>query len=366
MCKANAWGKLTGVRPTKLYMDYVNRYGAADASELFMRDYAVSQAKTKQLAEIAQQEKQIIAEVGENSAAVYVNIPFCPSRCLYCSFVTCIKQTPKIMDDYVAAVMREIERRQFPAAKIASVYIGGGTPISIGAARLSAIISALKQRYEIAPDVEFTVEAGRPDCIDGEILDMLQSHGVTRICINPQTLNDSTLELIGRKHSAEDFFAAYAMSRGRFRINCDIIVGLPNESMDDFTATLDGVLSCEPQGITVHTLCVKRGSRLNEYIGDYDLSTGNTREMTDYAYRKLSTSGYPPYYLYRQKKTLGNLENIGYSKPSHHCLYNIISIAESHSIYAYGAGAVTKIVADNITREWNNKEPMAYIREQLT
>ena len=358
------YGCLTGIRPTKLYAEIESSpemYGKS-AREVFEEDYDVSPRKIELIERIVEVQKPL-RNKSERDMDAFVFIPFCPTRCAYCSFVSLpLDKQKKLVAPYVDCLLRELKQTnaliKSKNVNIRSVYIGGGTPTSIGVDNLDKILSHCPS----AP--EFTVEAGRPDTIDREMVDMLLSHGVNRISVNPQTFNDATLELIGRKHRARDIYNAYALVKGKMDVNMDLIAMLPNETFEDFKRSVDMSCALAPENITVHTLYMKKGSRLkNEGFEDagFDLAS----RMVDYAYDKLSAAGYRPYYMYRQKYTSGNLENVGYSKPGHECVYNIDIMEEDTSIIASGANAISKKwEADKnlITRCANYKEPLEYIK----
>lgn len=358
------YGCLTGIRPTKLYAEIESSpklYGKS-ARRVFVEDYDVSESKVKLVERIVEVQKPL-RNKSRSDMDAFVFIPFCPTRCAYCSFVSLpLDKQKKLVAPYVDCLVRELEQtNELISAKkinVRSAYIGGGTPTSIGAQNLDRILSCCP------PAPEFTVEAGRPDTIDRETVEMLLSHGVNRISVNPQTFNDATLELIGRKHRARDIFNAYALVKGKMDVNMDLIAMLPGESFEDFKRSVDIACALAPENITVHTLYLKKGSRLkNEGFegAGFELAA----QMVDYAYAKLSAAGYRPYYMYRQKYTSGNLENVGYSLPGHECLYNIDIMEEDTSILACGANAIAKKwEADKnlITRCANYKEPLEYIK----
>ncbi len=358
------YGCLTGIRPTKLYVEVDSSpeiYGKS-ARRVFKEDYDVSEGKVQLIERIVDVQKPL-RNKDEKDMDMFIFIPFCPSRCAYCSFVSlAIDKQRKLVRPYIDCLIREIEQtKEFIAQndiKLRAVYVGGGTPTSIGVDGLDEVLSHLPA----AP--EFTVEAGRPDTIDKDMVDMLLRHGVTRISVNPQTFNDATLELIGRKHRARDIYNAYALVKGKMDVNMDLIATLPGESFEDFKNSVDICRALSPENITVHTLYMKKGSELknSKYVG---ANFQEASKMVDYAYSKLLEAGYAPYYMYRQKYTSGNLENVGYAKPGKECVYNIDIMEEDTSILACGANAISKKWEKDknlITRCANYKEPLEYVK----
>ena len=296
---------------------------------------------------------------------VFVFIPFCPTRCTYCSFVSVpIDKQKKLIEPYVECLLKEIEFIKEVVEKknlkIRTVYVGGGTPTSIPMELLDKILGSL----EWFKPFEFTVEAGRPDTINFDILTMLKSHGVSRISINPQTFNDKTLALIGRKHTTALVEEVYGLAKDMFSVNMDLIACLPGETLDDFKHSVDKAISLDPDNITVHTLYLKKGSALK--VGGYQSSDNDASEkMVDYGCSELMKAGYEPYYMYRQKYTSANLENVGYAKPNTLCVYNVDIMEEDTSILAMGAAAISKKWSKDlnlIERNANYKEPLEYVK----
>ncbi|MCI8733192.1 MAG: coproporphyrinogen dehydrogenase HemZ [Clostridia bacterium] len=359
------YGCLTGIRPTKLYSEIQNdreNYGKS-AREVFLNDYGVSAEKVDLVERIVEIQRPL-RNKSDKERDVFVFIPFCPTRCAYCSFVSLpLDRQRKLVEPYVECLIRELEQTRALIRrkrwKIRAVYVGGGTPTSIGADMLDRVLEHCHFKAK-----EFTVEAGRPDTIDKEIIEVLLKHGVTRISVNPQTFNAQTLERIGRRHKVGDTVNAYALAKGKLDINMDLIAMLPGESFDDFKFSVDTAVALAPENITVHTLYIKKGSALK--LDGYDNTDCDTAaKMVDYAYKKLCAAGYAPYYMYRQKYTSGNLENVGYSKPGKECVYNIDIMEEDTSIIANGANGISKkFEADKnlITRCANYKEPLEYVK----
>ncbi len=324
------WGALTGIRPVKF------AYGEGERWRKEMGDVMrVSPKKLDMVAAIMEQQKPF-TDIAENSCDLFIGIPFCPSRCLYCSFMSSEIGKCDNANEYVDALVKEINASKPLIGNLRSVYIGGGTPISLPISQLSRIL-------ETVGDVncEYTVEAGRPDCITDDVLKLLSDHGVTRICVNPQTFKDDTLELLGRKHTVKEIYDKYYLARKySFDINMDLIAGLPEESFDDFKNSINAAIDLSPENLTVHTLSLKAGSRLKEMVDR--LPEGQIDKMIDYSYDRLTESGYFPYYMYRQKYMAGNLENTGYTKAGKACVYNVDVMEEIADNLACGANAVSK------------------------
>lgn len=346
------WGALTGIRPVKFAYSEGENWRETMKNEMF-----VSDNKIEMVARIMEMQKGIY-EIKEGNADFFVGIPFCPSRCLYCSFVSNEIGKEKQLDGYVEALCKEIEATKKHVKNLRSVYVGGGTPVSLPLDKLEKILTAIGK-----PEAEYTVEAGRPDCITEETLKLLKTHGVTRICVNPQTFNDKTLKIIGRKHTAEDIIEKYGLAKKYgFDVNMDLIAGLPDESFEDFKRSIDAAVSLSPDNITVHTLSLKKGSILKEKVDR--LPEGEIDKMINYSAYKLINEGYEPYYMYRQKYMAGNLENTGYAKKGKACVYNIDVMEEIADNPACGANAVSKRFfpsEDRITRYGSPKDIATYI-----
>lgn len=353
------WGALTGIRPTKLAYQQIEQDG--DFTEFFMDTMKVSEQKTTLVKQVLEQQKGIYKKDDDNTD-FFVFIPFCPSRCKYCSFISAdIKSAEKHVNEYIDTLINEIEHGKQFIKNLRSIYIGGGTPVALSDAQLERVLNAVDK---VNTGVEYTVEAGRPDRITSSNLKLLKDHGVTRICINPQTFNDKTLKLLGRNHTAADVYEKYLMAKDLFSVNMDLIAGLDGESVDDFKYSLDKAVELSPDNITVHTLCIKRGSYLAE--NQNRLSGGEVSKMVDYAKETLYNAGYNPYYLYRQKYMAGNLENVGYTKPNKACVYNINVMEEISSTVACGANAISKRVyngGERIERAASPKDVVTYINK---
>jgi len=369
----NPWGLSTGIRPVKIARCRLND-GCSDSNiiEYYKEKYEICEDRARLCIDIAKKEIDILDTLSEKDICVYIGIPFCKTRCLYCSFVTnSAENNSYLKADYIKALEKEIiytaELIKKLELNIICLYIGGGTPTALSCDELDTVIKNCIKYFDLSAMREFTVEAGRPDTIDEDVLVMLKNNGVTRISINPQTMNDKTLRLIGRKHTADEIVQAFKLARkcGFDNINMDVIAGLPGEGIDEFKYTFERILPLDPEAITVHTMCIKRGSRLHETLGDYYLTDGRVvADMVEYSKKVLDQESYLPYYLYRQKNILGNLENIGYSKKGYECIYNIMIMEELSTIISLGSGGVTKIVdlkSDRIERIFNVKEAKDYI-----
>lgn len=368
--KQAKWGIITGIRPVKR----VNRMLAQGMSEEQIYDvmrnkYLCDDVKTDIAYKTAKTQEDILLNLDSRTFSLYVSIPFCPTRCSYCSFVShSIEGCMKLIPEYVDNVCKEIEYTAEIVKKLGlvldTIYFGGGTPTTLEADMLDKLMKTIAQCFDMSNVREYTVEAGRADTITREKLEVLKKNGCGRISINPQTLNNSVLEQIGRKHTTKQFFESYdlAKSVGFDCINTDIIAGLPTDTFESFKNTIDKLIELEPENITVHTLSIKRAARLNHEEND-SFFKNPAAEMVDYATGRLLESGYLPYYLYRQKNMLDNLENIGWSKPGKESLYNIYIMEEVQTILAMGAGGSTKFVDlknHRLERVFNYKFPLEY------
>lgn len=371
--KTIPWGVLTGIRPAKLVNEFIdNGMGKDDIISTLKKDYFVTENKAELLYEVAENQRALFLNSRNNSISLYIGIPFCPTRCLYCSFSSSTTgQYKKVIDLYVEKLLKEIRHtgELIKACNfyIENIYIGGGTPTSLKAYQMSRLLEGIEEYLDLADLKEYTVEAGRPDTIDVDKLKVIKNSLVSRISINPQTMNSITLERIGRQHSPEDIVKAFYMARdlGFDNINMDIICGLPGEDVAMFRDTLEKIKPMEPDSLTVHTMSIKRASRLTEEKENYNLETQYTQvsQMVDIAGEYAKEMGLDPYYLYRQKNILGNLENVGYSKKNKECLYNIQIMEERQSVFACGAGAASKFVfpQNRIERAFNVKTVEEYI-----
>ncbi len=346
------WGTLTGIRPTKIPMTKLEEGWSREEIEDFMKEtYFAGDDKIALSVEIAERERELLSRISyENGYSLYVGIPFCPTTCLYCSFTSYpIGKWEKRMDEYLGALFRELEYTadRMKGKVLDTVYFGGGTPTSLSAEHLDQVIAKVEELFDLSGVQEFTVEAGRPDSITREKLEVLKHHGITRISINPQTMNQKTLDVIGRRHTVDMVKEKFALARemGFDNINMDLIIGLPGERMEDVAHTLEEVRRLSPDSLTVHSLALKRAARLNLEWDQYaDMGMVNTQEMIDLTARFAREMGMEPYYLYRQKNMAGNFENVGYSLPGKACIYNILIMEEMQTIAACGAGTTTKVV----------------------
>ena len=367
------WGVMTGIRPAKPVRRMLLE-GKSDAQIInYLKElYGVTAPKAALALEVAKNELPIIAANRPDEIGLYIGIPFCPTRCLYCSFVSSdLRHTKKYLGDYCALLEKEIaysaELLRREGLRASSLYIGGGTPTSLPEDKLGALMDAIHAHLDLSNLREFSVEAGRPDTITEEKLRILSRAGVGRISINPQSMNQKTLETIGRSHTPEQIAEAFDIARrvGFHSINADLIAGLPGETVADFAHTLEQIGALAPENITVHTMSVKRGSDLNQYRDSYALSAAQTVEaMLDLSRRFMAGAGLVPYYMYRQKNMLGNLENVGYALPGHLSEYNINIMEEVQTILALGGGGVSKVILparDRIERVFNFKTPIDYI-----
>ncbi|MEA4894704.1 MAG: coproporphyrinogen dehydrogenase HemZ [Oscillospiraceae bacterium] len=368
------WGALTGIRPGKLLSNLLQS-GMSDAAAMskFMRDNDVSCERALLCLHTAHAGLDCARSLDTNDICLYVGIPFCPTRCSYCSFVSqSVQKSMKLIPQFLDALFREIdETAQLVSSlglRIVSVYMGGGTPTTLSADELDALCSKLETAFDFSPVREYTVEAGRPDTITREKLEALKRHGVTRVSVNPQTMDDAVLEAIGRKHTAQDVINALDIVNdvGGFLVNMDLIAGLPLDTPEGFANTLDRVLSLCPENITVHTLSLKKGSGIM-LGGTPRPSSGDVGKMIDCANSRLFSEGYEPYYLYRQKYMSGGFENIGWQHSHTENIYNICIMEELCSIISVGGGASTKLClgGGRIERIFDPKYPAEYI-ENIT
>ena len=365
------WGMLTGVRPVKLVRQMAETGMTEALIEQKLLDYGVSPERVRLSLETWQNQRDIISALSPEKISLYVSIPFCPSRCSYCSFVShSIERAADMLEQYLPLLLRELRftARLIKEAglSVVSVYIGGGTPTTLSAPQMELLLQEICKDFDLSACGEFTVEAGRPDTITREKLMVLAKNGVNRISINPQTLNDTVLETIGRRHTTADFMAAWRLSEEfSFARNVDLIAGLPGDDYASFCRTLDEIIALHPENITVHTLTVKHASTLKEQ----GPQRRTAMEMVEYSRSTLEQAGYLPYYLYRQKGTVEALENVGYTLPGLACKYNVYIMDDGHTIISAGAGGVTKLVPQGpqrITRSFNYKYPYEYINRFQT
>ncbi len=368
----SSWGILTGVRPAKLFANLCRRQGKDQTKKYFSEELFVESNKISLCEETFGIEEEIINKSEKDWFSLYISIPFCPTRCIYCSFVShSIGQAKKLVPDYVKLLCEEIKQTAEIAKqcnlKLKTVYMGGGTPTSITPSQMDEILCAVETNFDLSNVLEFTVEAGRPDTVTSEMLGVLKKHKISRISINPQTMNDEVLKNIGRNHTAEMVVDAFNLARqmGFDNINMDLIAGLPGDTAESFKETVNKLLSLSPESITVHSLAMKRASNLTAQGVLHTAKSGKIAEtMVEYARKALTEKGILPYYMYRQSKTVGNLENVGYAKKGYESLYNVYIMDETHTILGVGASAVTKLKSPSgpeISRIFNFKYPYEYI-----
>ncbi|MGN0407483.1 MAG: coproporphyrinogen dehydrogenase HemZ [Bacteroides sp.] len=346
------WGKLTGVRPSKIAVGMLEEgYDDSKVIETFRDVHFVSENKAKLALQVAHKELDILERIDYRKGySLYIGIPFCPTTCLYCSFTSYPLEVWKDrVEDYLQALFKEIDyvSGKLEGKRPDTVYFGGGTPTTLSEDQLDRLLDKVKKSFNVSASCEFTVEAGRPDSITAGKLKVLKKHGVQRISINPQTMNQETLDIIGRRHTVEQVIEAFAMARqcGFDNINVDLIMGLPGEDEEKIRHTLDEVKKLRPESLTVHSLAIKRAAALNVWRDKYRAyALNNTDEIIDSAAACAKDLGMEPYYMYRQKNMAGNFENVGYAIPGMECIYNILIMEEKQSIVALGAGASTKIV----------------------
>lgn len=364
------WGVMSGIRPAKFVRKF-RAQGKSDAEikELLKSIYEVTPEKIELAMEVSKNEEIILQRIEDNSVSIYIGIPFCPSRCLYCSFVsTDIRYSGKYMDDFLDCLIKEIDKTgeilKNLGLFVQNIYIGGGTPTTLSAEQIKRLLSAVNEHLVSRTLNEFTLEAGRPDTVTEDKLRAAIEGGITRISINPQTMNSKTLEIIGRKHTPEDIVKSFFMARelGFDNINMDLIAGLPEETPEMFYYSLEKVTELDPENITVHSMCVKRAANLNR--SNIELASENyIQKMLSYAQKRMRETERFPYYMYRQKNISGNSENVGYAKSGKMSFYNINIMEEAQTIIALGGGGATKLVfPDDIKRIFNFKDPYEYIK----
>lgn len=367
------WGNMTGIRPTKIAMSMLMEGKTEEEIQAYYQEkHAVSTEKALLSIDIAKREKQLLSTLHyEDGYSLYIGIPFCPTTCLYCSFTSYpIGAHRKRVDAYIDCLIREMDyvKEAYAHKILDTVYIGGGTPTTLEADQLDRLITALKEHFDFETVQEFTVEAGRADSITRDKLEVLYKHGVDRISVNPQTMNQKTLDVIGRRHTVEQVIEAYQMARevGFTNINMDLILGLPGEDVEEVRRTIEEVKKLDPDSLTVHSLAIKRASKLAQWIQTHDISCiHNTDETMQIAVEGAKAMNMQPYYLYRQKNMSGNFENVGYAREGKFGIYNILIMEELQTIVALGAGSITKrVCADGrIERCDNIKDVQLYIEQ---
>ena len=365
-----AWGALAGVRPTKITTKHLLEGGTPQSADKLLKDvYFVTPERRKLAVQCSQSTVKAARLLEPQDISLYVGIPFCPTRCTYCSFVSrTVGKKTELLDPYLNALLKEIEVTGALLAKsgrrVRTIYIGGGTPSTLSTPQLGRLMDAIAAAFDLSNCLEFTVEGGRPDTLDEEKLRAIRVHGANRMSINPQTMEDSVLRACGRPHKAGDIVRAYhqAVAAGFDAINMDLIAGLPEDTVEGFCRSLDAVAALNPSNITVHTLALKKGADLFEKRGSLPTAEEVT-EMVAYANKTLSALGYKPYYLYRQKYMSGSFENVGWSRDGMDCLYNIYMMEEVHTILSLGGGGMNKVNLPDghLQRFHNPKFPEQYI-----
>ena len=374
------WGILTGVRPSKVASEFLLSGNGVRSTRQILRDeYFVNPKKAALAVSVAATELKLTRKLPKNLCSVYISIPFCPTRCAYCSFVSYTSERLlSLIDDYLKMLYLDIDNifsiiRQL-GLKVATIYIGGGTPTVLSPFQLESLMRRISENIDTGTLMEYTVEAGRPDTITEEKLKIIKNYGASRISVNTQTLNDDILKAIGRRHTVDDFYRAYELARKVEvgDINVDLIAGLPNDSFASFSNSVDKIISLAPENLTVHTFSVKNSADLKKKGEEiFDISEDTASKCVEYSQIKTKLAGYKPYYMYRQKNTVGNLENVGYSLDGKAGMYNIFMMEELHSIFSVGAGAVTKLVdfkrptegSSTIRRIFTPKYPYEYLRD---
>ncbi len=369
------WGILTGIRPSKVAYELICNNTEKEAKEILKNRYLLNDNKADLAISVAKNEGKILKLSKDNTCSIYVSIPFCPSRCNYCSFIS--YATPKLFDlipryldklkEELILTFNDIKSR---GLKLLTIYIGGGTPTILNEDQLEELLKVINDNFDIKELLEFTLEAGRPDTITQKKLNIAKMYGVNRISVNPQTLNDDVLKNIGRHHTVNDFFDAYerVKNSGIKLINTDLIAGLDGDNLESFKNTIDKIISLNPQNITVHSFSVKKSAQiLKENENIYEKDGEIAIKSVDYAYKALIENGYVPYYMYRQKNTISDLENVGYARPEAFGIYNVLMMSDFHTVFGVGAGATTKIVKNidgklEINRIFSPKYPYEYLQ----
>ena len=369
---APAWGAMSGVRPTKLSTKHMLEGGTPKSADRMLRDvYYVSESRRKLAVDCSVSTVNAVRQMNENDISLYVGIPFCPTRCTYCSFVSrTIGKKTELMTPYLEALQQELKLTgqllKESGKTLRTVYIGGGTPTTLSTPQMTALMDAIQDSFDFGRCIEFTVEGGRPDTLDREKLQAIRDHGADRMSINPQTMEDHVLRACGRPHKAADVVRAYgeAMDAGFTAVNMDLIAGLPKDSPEGFMRSLDQVAALNPANITVHTLALKKGADLFNHRENLPTAEAVT-EMVAYAEETLRSLGYKPYYLYRQKYMSGSFENVGWSRDGLDCLYNIYMMEELHTILSLGGGGMNKVnlPSGRLERFHNPKFPEQYIEK---
>lgn len=378
-----SWGMLTGVRPSKVATELLQTgMSKTRVKRTLASEYFVFPKKAALATDVALNEQKLIANQSAKDCSVYISIPFCPTRCSYCSFVSytspkLLSLIPEYLEHLLSDIRLTFAKIRELGLRISTIYIGGGTPTILTADQLRMLLGTIAEMTDVRALEEYTLESGRPDTITAEKMAVAKEYGVTRVCVNPQSLCEAVLQSIGRSHTAEDFLRAYSIAResGIPVINTDLIVGLPGDTFKTFSATFDQIVALRPENITVHTFCVKKAAEiLRQGNGVYSLRGGDAGKCVDYSQLKTLQEGYLPYYMYRQKNTVGNFENVGFALEGTEGRYNVYMMEEVHSIFALGAGAVSKMVDYRpqnggkpvIERLFYPKYPYEYLKDHST
>ncbi|MBQ7319255.1 MAG: coproporphyrinogen dehydrogenase HemZ [Clostridia bacterium] len=376
-----SWGMMTGVRPSKHAMELLLKGKSAEETrQTLAKEFFAIPKKAALATEVALRERKMLENHTAKDCSLYVSIPFCPTRCAYCSFVSYTSQRllsliPEYLNALVEDVSQILEQIRTLGLHLKTIYIGGGTPTILEPDQLRLLLSTIAAHCDVASLEEYTLESGRPDTITAEKFKVAKEYGVERVSVNPQTLCDEVLHRIGRSHTTEQFLRAYHIAResGISCINTDLIAGLPGDTFGTFARSFDKIMELRPENVTVHTFCVKKAAdilRQNEEV--YSRQGGDAGKCVDYTQIRTAMAGYVPYYMYRQKNTVGNFENVGFSLPGYEGRYNVYMMEEFHSVFAAGAGAVTKAVeytpdgsrAPQIARFFDHKYPFEYLRDR--
>jgi len=370
------WGLLTGIRPSVVAQELISKYGKEKALELLKSRYLLSDNKASLALTVAENEERILSKYDESTCSIYISIPFCPTRCSYCSFISyATKKLFQLIPQYVERLTLEI-KATFKLIKklglaVKTVYVGGGTPTTLSSDQLELILKTVLDSLNGERLDEFTVECGRPDTIDEEKLEILKRYGVDRVSVNPQSLNDNVLINIGRSHTVKDFFDAYNLVKEKSfnAVNTDLIAGLEGDSFDSFKDTVDTIINLGPENVTVHSFSVKKSAQIlkdNQEI--YKKDGEIAAQSVEYAYNALVAAGYAPYYMYRQKNTISDLENVGYARIGSFGIYNVLMMGDGHTVFGIGAGSTTKLVKSingkqSILRIFSPKYPYEYLQD---
>ncbi len=372
--KKSVWGISTGVKPVKLAKSVRNKCGNENLANVLENSYAISPNKVKLCIDALSCEDKIMESMPQRPCSIYISIPFCPSKCHYCSFVSCT--TPRLLSlipEYLVKLDKEIKliskTVKLCNLNVVSIYVGGGTPAILSESQIEFLMMSIRQNFGVLDKVEISFEAGRPDCVTLPKLRILKDYGVNRISVNTQSTNDEILKSVGRNHTYLQFLNALEDVKGiGFDcVNTDLIAGLPGESVESFKNSINQVCSLSPENITIHAFTLKKASDYRDNdVKDFYVCSDDAQKMIDFSYEKLSQNAYTPYYVYRQKNTVGNLDNTGYCKPSKECMYNIVTMGEYHTVLAAGAGAVSKLVSDKtnfVTRMFSPKYPYEFLND---